>query len=130
MTDMRWLFLDGTQVDDASLDHIARMKNLEGFKISGTRVTDAGLKKLVGFEHLRWLTLNDLPLSDSAIPLLTAMKGLKDVEMNGTKVTAAGFQQLSEAGIKRVNVRSSAVLSRAEMISSGVCRGWITSNIH
>jgi internalin A len=103
MSDMQWLFLEGTQIDDASLDHIAKMKKLEGFTISGTRVTDAGLKKLVGFEHMRWLTLNDLPLTDAAIPLLTAMKGLEDVAMNGTKVTDAGFQKLSEAGIKRVN---------------------------
>jgi formyltetrahydrofolate synthetase len=79
------------------------MKKLELFSISGTRVTEAGLAKLIGFEHIRNLKLNSLPLTDAAIPSLTAMKGLKSVEMNYTKVTDAGFKRLSDAGIERWN---------------------------
>jgi internalin A len=104
MTDVDCLWLDGTRIDDASLDHLAGLKKLQHFGICKTRVTDAGLAKLTGLEQIESLKLDDLPLTDASIPTLTAMHSLKDVQMNWTQVTDAGFKQLQDAGIKRINI--------------------------
>lgn len=103
MTDMQWLFLKGTEADDAFLDHVARMSKLESADFSGTRVTEAGLRKLISCERLDLLRLNQLPLTDSVVPQLIEMKALQRFEMNGTQVTDTGFKRLSDAGLERWN---------------------------
>lgn len=103
MTDLQWLFLEGTGADDAFLDSIAHMSKLESADFSGTCITEVGLRKMTRYERLETLRLNQLPLTDTVIPWLAEMKALKQFEMNGTKVTEAGFKRLHDAGVERWN---------------------------
>jgi hypothetical protein len=67
------LVLQGALIDDASLAHLKKAKNLQAINVEGTAVTDAGLAHLHG------------------LPKLSA------ICLEGTKVTKAGIARLAKA---------------------------------
>jgi Leucine Rich repeat len=99
MTDLEWIFWQWTWLDDASLDHVARLTKLKSIGLSGTHITEAGLAKLTPLQRLEGIAINDLPIGDAAIPSLIALHGLKTISASGTRITDAGFKKLAEAGI-------------------------------
>jgi Leucine-rich repeat (LRR) protein len=81
------------------------MSDLQTLHLSNTRVTDAGLQKLVELKKLNYMHLNGLPLTDDAVNSLLKLKSLSILELNGTKITPAGFDRLTAAGVKIWNRR-------------------------
>ena len=104
MTDMLELHLGHSRIDDDALELMSRMKGLKSCDLSSTRATGAGVRKLVGLEHLSLLRLNQLSITDADVAVLATMKGLKHIELNHTQVTEAGFRRLTKAGIDRWNI--------------------------
>jgi hypothetical protein len=90
--------LSGTKVTDAGLKHLAALKGLWRLDLSGTKVTDAGMKPLTALKGLKELFLANNPkVTDKGLKELTALTGLQRLELSGTKVTNAGFDNYRAA---------------------------------
>lgn len=59
----RWTARDA-EVNDAGMEHLAALAELESLDLSGSPVTAAGLLKLRGLKKLRELIVADVPLTD------------------------------------------------------------------
>ena len=88
--------LRGSDITDAGLAAIGcRFKAVGRLTLSGTAVTDAGLRNLVGL-RVEFLHLDGCAgVTDAGIASIVRMKGLEGVELNGTPVTDAGLERLA-----------------------------------
>ncbi len=92
-----WLKLGDTQITDAALASISRLKNLQKLHLERTAITDAGLKKLTGLTYLEYLNLYSTSITDAGLTSLSGLKALKNVYVWQTKVTEAGITALKQA---------------------------------
>ncbi|GAB3706648.1 ribonuclease inhibitor [Spirosoma flavus] len=92
-----WLKLSDTQISDATLAQIAKLKNLQKLHLEQTKITDAGLKQLKGLSNLEYLNLYGTSVSDAGLAELASMKSLKTVYLWQTKVTESGLAMLKKA---------------------------------
>src|SRR5260370_5763137 len=80
------LILTGSKVTDAGLKELAGLKSLQSLAIGGTHVTDAGLKELAGLESLQTLDLGDTPVTDAGLKELAGFKSLQPPSLPHTPV--------------------------------------------
>ena len=92
-----WLKLSDTQISDATMIQIAKLKNLQKLHLEETKVTDVGLKQLKGLANLEYLNLYGTAVTDVGLSELTGMKNLKTVYLWQTKVTESGIENLKKA---------------------------------
>lgn len=91
-----WLKLGDTQITDAALAQVAKLRNLQKLHLEQTKVTDAGLKQLRGLAHLEYLNLYGTAVTDAGLTELANLKSLKTVYLWQTKVTDAGIANLKK----------------------------------
>ncbi|MVM30643.1 ribonuclease inhibitor [Spirosoma sp. HMF4905] len=91
-----WLKLGDTEISDATLAQVARLKNLQKLHLEQTKVTDAGLKQLKGLDYLEYLNLYGTAVTDAGLAELTNLKSLKTVYLWQTKVTEQGIANLKK----------------------------------
>ncbi|GAB4000363.1 ribonuclease inhibitor [Spirosoma daeguense] len=92
-----WLKLSDTQVSDATLAQVAKLKNLQKLHLEQTKITDSGLKQLKGLANLEYLNLYGTSVSDAGLAELAGIKSLKTVYLWQTKVTENGLAMLKKA---------------------------------
>lgn len=92
-----WLKLGDTQISDATLAQVAKLKNLQKLHLERTNVTDAGLRNLNGLANLEYLNLYGTSITDAGLTQLTGLKNLKTVYLWQTKTTEAGIAALKKA---------------------------------
>ncbi|GAB3966237.1 ribonuclease inhibitor [Spirosoma terrae] len=92
-----WLKLGDTEISDASLAAVAKLKNLQKLHLERTGVTDAGLKQLKGLTNLEYLNLYGTAVTDAGLAELAGIKSLKKVYLWQTKATAQGIDNLKKA---------------------------------
>lgn len=92
-----WLKLSDTQITDAALASIAKLKNLQKLHLERTAITDAGLKKLTGLTYLEYLNLYGTAITDAGLTSLSDLKALRSVYVWQTKVTESGITTLKKA---------------------------------
>lgn len=92
-----WLKLSNTQIGDAALIQIAKLKNLHKLHLEQTKITDAGLKNLKGLQNLTYLNLYGTAISDVGLAELTGLKNLRTIYLWQTNVTPTGLAQLKKA---------------------------------
>ena len=85
-----------TQVTDAGLPTVAKMKNITNLRLELTGVTDAGLDLLGGLANLEYLNLYGTKVSDAGLGKLAALKKLKRLYLWQTGVTEEGAKKLAE----------------------------------
>jgi len=66
-TELDWLILAGTHVDDAAMPIIGRMKSLACLDLSDTRISDAGLEPIRALENLHDLYIENTTISAGAV---------------------------------------------------------------
>jgi Leucine-rich repeat (LRR) protein len=71
-------------------------KNLWTLDLRGTQVTDAGLVDLARLKNLLWLDLSD-HITDAGLPKLESLANLSHLHLAKSKVTAEGVQKLKKA---------------------------------
>ncbi|MDW7996018.1 MAG: hypothetical protein RMI91_15330 [Gemmatales bacterium] len=91
------LDLSGTRVTDAGLKELAALKKLTELNLQRTPITDAGLKELAALQNLRKLQLWNTRITDAGLKELARLKSLAVLCVGGTKVTQRGIAELREA---------------------------------
>lgn len=92
-----WLKLGDTDISDATLAQIAKLKNLQKLHLEETKITDAGLKQLNGLVNLEYLNLYGTAITDAGLAELSNLKNLKTIYLWQTKVTDQGIGDLKKA---------------------------------
>lgn len=92
-----WLKLGDTEITDATLVQVAKLKNLQKLHVEQTNITDAGLKNLTGLANLEYLNLYGTGVTDAGLAELTNLKNLKTVYLWQTKATEQGLANLKKA---------------------------------
>jgi len=104
------LFLDSMMamdsLTDAGMRDIARFKTLQHLSISGTRITDVGMKEFLAFnDNLQELNLGGLHISDAGLKYLVKFQGLRCLSLSRARVTDAGMKnraRVTDAGMKNL----------------------------
>jgi uncharacterized membrane protein/mono/diheme cytochrome c family protein len=92
-----WLKLGETNLSDAGLAQVGKLKNLQKLHLEQTKVTDAGLKYLTGLTNLEYLNLYGTSITDIGLAQLAGLKSLKTVYLWQTKATQSGIASLQKA---------------------------------
>ena len=89
------LILNGTKkVTDAGLKEVAKLTQLKGLYLEGTEITDAALKEVAKLKKLNLLAWKLTQISDAGLKEGAKLKQLRFVNLEDTKVTKAGVDQL------------------------------------
>jgi internalin A len=86
--------LSGTQITDAGLKELAPLTNLTRLFLSSPQVTDAGLKELAPLTNLTRLFLKDTRVTDTGLKELAPLTNLTTLVLKDTRVTDAGVKEL------------------------------------
>jgi hypothetical protein len=89
--------LSRSEITDAGLLSISRMKRLEQLRLASPQVDDAGLECLTNLKHLRFLHLIDMPITDAGLDHLHVLTGLESLYLDGTRTTDEGIGRLLAA---------------------------------
>lgn len=80
-----------TKVTDAGLKTLAGWENLRALDLSRTRVTSAGLAATSGLKKLEVINLTETSVDDTGVESLKALPGLKRAWLYGTKATVTAL---------------------------------------
>jgi hypothetical protein len=80
--------LDGDQVTDSGLIHLAGLTKLRRVKLDRTKVTGAGLVHLAARTKLEGLSLNKTTIDDGHLAHLTGLTELRNLDLDRTYVSA------------------------------------------
>jgi internalin A len=118
LSNLEKLYLDGIMASDASMPHIAKLKNLtlidlkyspihdkgiaeignlkkvKSLCLSGTKITDKGIDAISGFSHLRLLALERTRISDESLRSIRGFHKLETLLLDKTNITDDGLKQL------------------------------------
>jgi hypothetical protein len=88
----------GEKVQDGHLVLLQVFPLLDTVDLTGTSITDEGLKHLKGLEYLRYLYLLGTDITDQGVAELRGHSRLEWLCLDGTKVTDAGVKHLEGLG--------------------------------
>jgi hypothetical protein len=108
---LKKLELRRTKIDDNGAPLIARIKTLESLDLTGSFITNKGLKILVdGLPNLDELDLTNMPkLTDKGVALLASMKSLRRLSLDINTGLGAGFPKLAPLDLTFLDVKETAV---------------------
>jgi len=95
------LRLTGTAVTDAGLVYLTGLIGLRDLQLGNTQITDAGLAHLKGLKELRGLLLFNTPITDAGLDHLKSLNSLVLLDLAGTKVTDDGVIELERVEVRR-----------------------------
>jgi hypothetical protein len=79
----------GTSISDHSSDFIASMKNLRLLRLSHTRVTDDGVKRLHDLTHLQFINLLGTQVTPAMLGAIASMPKMEHFYVANTWITPA-----------------------------------------
>lgn len=94
------LWLSGTAVTDEGMKEIARFKTIDELDISKTAVGDAGLKEIAKLTKLHTLSLAETKVTDDGLKELLGLENLKYLDLSRSGVKGNSLKQLS--GLKNL----------------------------
>jgi Leucine-rich repeat (LRR) protein len=136
--DLREFYATGPGVDDEALTFVGQLPKLELVDLTRTRVTDAGLAKLVGLNALKTiriagfedarvdvtdaagatflkipslqtLNLNSCRITDAIVPQIARLPALKDLYLYSNPITDAEIPTLKALKLSRLGLGSTKV---------------------
>lgn len=93
LKDLKELNLSGTAVTDGGLKTLGAMRSLRRLELDRTSITDAGLDAIANLD-LNYLSVNDTKLTDASIEKLVNMKSIKILSVEGTGISENGLALL------------------------------------
>lgn len=116
LNELKRLDLSNADINDAGLRHISHLP-LRELWLQSTDITDASAATLSTMSNLRMLSLNANSLSDKFLEQLKPLPQLEDLGLRGTKVTGGGMKYISRhSKLKKLH------LYHTEVDDSGVQR--------
>jgi hypothetical protein len=99
LTELQHLDLSGTGVTDEGLKEVAKHRGLTNLSLQGVKnVTDTGVKELAGLPHLKSLVLRATGVTDAGLAELAGCPSLTFLSVMGAdKVTDGGVARLKAA---------------------------------
>jgi Leucine-rich repeat (LRR) protein len=95
LTNIQELWVEQNEnFDNASMGHIACLKNLRDLRFHRSAVTDAGLAKLKDLSQLEDLQLGGTQVGDAGLKVIGGFANLKTLDLQHTRVTDAGLKYL------------------------------------
>jgi hypothetical protein len=91
---LRILNLPQGSFDDAGLELVAALPDLEGFRFGAPRVTDEGMKTIARFPAIQRLHLIDVPITDVGLAELAKIDRLQSLYIDGGAITDDGWEKL------------------------------------
>lgn len=79
-------------VGDEALDQISEVKGLQYLHLTGTNVTDEGLRKLAVHPQLISVNLERSEITDEGLRILGTLPALTSLELDETQITGAGLR--------------------------------------
>ncbi len=95
MAEVVALDLSGTKVTEAGLKELAPLVNLSSLDLSGMKVTEAGLRVLAPLQNLTRLSLSHSSVTDASLKELAPLRNLTHIDLGRTEVTGAGLKDLA-----------------------------------
>jgi Leucine-rich repeat (LRR) protein len=108
------LELSESNVQDAALVEIGKLPKLEDLNLLRTRITDSGIKSIVGLK-LKRLNLDDTSVGDAAIPYVAQIPTLEFLHLGKTAITDQGL-----AGLKSLTNLKDLILTDTGLSPSAV----------
>ena len=108
-TEDRWevlVSLARTPTDDAGLENLVHLGELQVLDLTGTKVTGPGLRQLHALKELHTIRLTDCAVDDAALAALDGWTTLYNLNLRGTRITDAGLTRI--AGLKQLQSLSLA----------------------
>ncbi|KAK7358527.1 hypothetical protein VNO77_00459 [Canavalia gladiata] len=115
------------KVNDAGINHILSIPNLEKLHISETSVTAKGVKLLASLKNLVLLDLGGLPVDDMSLISLQVLKRLQYIDLWGSKISNEGssvlntFPKLTYVNLAWTSVTKLPNLSSLECLNMSNC---------
>ncbi|MBW3600161.1 MAG: PDZ domain-containing protein [Planctomycetes bacterium] len=97
LTDITTITLEGPQVTDAWIEHVAQMPGLSGVAVKRSKITDQAIEDLKALPNLQELSVYYSPIGDGAVEHLAAMRGLTVLKLYGGQFSAEGQDLLKSA---------------------------------
>ena len=88
------LNLSRTKVNDAGLAKLAGFQKITSLRLDNTVVGDGGMEALLKLENIEMLNLYGTQVTDSGVATVAALPNLKRLYCAGTKTTAEGVEAL------------------------------------
>ena len=85
-----------SQITDAGLEHLGRLRRLQVLSLDGNRITDAGLAHLGKLKQLRYLSLMCPQVTDAGLEHLEGLRELEGLYLQRAKVTDGGLEHLKD----------------------------------
>ncbi|MEX2120536.1 MAG: hypothetical protein WD847_13160 [Pirellulales bacterium] len=95
--DLKVLDLSGTQISDEGMKHISKLSSLEVLSLGKTDVSSDGMTHLVDLPRLRLLRLDRTKVDDSCVPFVQRMAHLRYLDVYETEMTGRGVDRLRKA---------------------------------
>lgn len=92
---LRGLSLSGSLVTDSGLRKLSDLSRLETLDLSGTGIGDQGLSHVAGLKSLRSLMLEETNITDDGLKFLEGLSNLEVLDLGKTKVTSQGLRSLA-----------------------------------
>ncbi|KAE9614076.1 putative leucine-rich repeat domain, L domain-containing protein [Lupinus albus] len=116
-----------SKVNDAAIDHIISIANLEKLHISETSVTAKGVKLLASLINLSLLDLGGLPIDDISLTSLQVLNKLQYLDLWGSEISNQGaavlstFPKLTYLNLAWTSVTKLPNLSSLECLNMSNC---------
>ena len=94
-THIEGLWLVKTQVTDAGLVRVSRLKTIKNLWLDNTHVTDAGIQVISGLPELEFISVDNTHVGDAGLRHLSGLRKLTGLSLCNTLVTDAGLMHFS-----------------------------------
>jgi hypothetical protein len=94
LTQLEWLELSNAKVTDAGLKHLKGLTRLRRLDLDNTRVTGSGLEDLKGLTQLVSLGLGKTPVTDAGLEHVKGFSQLEYLSLCDTNTTGSGLERL------------------------------------
>ena len=102
LSNLRWLYLDRTSVNDEGLLSLRHLARLEVLVLSASDVCGPGLAHLTKLRKLRVLNLSDCQLNDDALRHLQGLRSVQTLALENAEIRGDGLAYLRS--MDRLNV--------------------------
>jgi hypothetical protein len=97
LSELKWLGLDHTHVEDADLAHLAGLTGLRSISMINAAITDEGLKHLANLDGLRAFNARNAKITDAGLKnmRLHAKTDLRLLWISQTQISDAGMDEIA-----------------------------------